>query len=80
MNDPKCVHVERVVKLEVKVEHLEQHLEKLLSRLDTLTHGLEQNNDLLTRYKGMVAGAALLVSIIWVGGLALWSILSDLHL
>lgn len=80
MNDPDCVQLERVVKTEMRVEASERRIEEILIRIDRFTAELGESNRLLTRVGGMVAGAAILVSIIWATVLGLWRILSDLHL
>lgn len=62
----------RMVALEVRQQHLQTEVESLCKRLDTLADELSANNLLLAKHKGMLAGAVMLINLIWIAAVALW--------
>ena len=59
--------------LKTEYKHLEHQLGHLEAQLEQLISTVKKNNDLIARSKGAVWGAALIISLLWGAGLAVWN-------
>jgi len=59
-----------VAVLQNEVKHLDIDVKKLIEVV-------ERNNEIIARSKGVVYGAAIIVSVIWGGAIAIWKIFSS---
>lgn len=59
--------------MENELSHLNSKHDKLEARLDDLIDAVEKNNELISKSRGVVLGASLVISSIWAVGITLWN-------
>lgn len=66
-------HDVEIALLQNNYKHMLEKQEEQGQKIERLIKVVEKNNDLISKSKGVVYGASLIVSLFWAGGIAAWN-------
>jgi chromosome segregation ATPase len=68
---------ERIARLEAQHQELMRVLVETRDEIKSMREEMHQVKDSLTKWRGIGAGIAIAVSLIWTAGLAIWSLFAQ---